>query len=33
VVGKRPSEEELAQQSFDPDAQQGDDGGFGGGRY
>lgn len=28
VVGKRPSEEELAQQTFDPDAQQGD--GFGG---
>ncbi len=27
VVGKRPSEEELAQQTFDPDAQQGD--GFG----
>ncbi|MFN3469354.1 MAG: Do family serine endopeptidase [Novosphingobium sp.] len=25
VVGKRPSEEELAQQSFDPDAQQDDD--------
>ena len=30
VVGKRPSEEELAQQTFDPDAQQGDDEGFGG---
>ena len=30
VVGKRPSEEELAQNSFDPDAQQGDDNGFGG---
>ncbi|MEI6640467.1 MAG: Do family serine endopeptidase [Novosphingobium sp.] len=28
VVGKRPSEEELAQQTFDPDTQQGD--GFGG---
>jgi len=28
VVGKRPTEEELAQQSFDPDAQE--DGGFGG---
>ena len=26
VVGKRPTEEELAQQSFDPDAQQDDDG-------
>lgn len=25
VVGKRPTEEELAQQSFDPDAQQDDD--------
>ena len=32
VVGKRPSEEELAQQTFDPDAQQGDDNGFGGGQ-
>ncbi|WP_298170962.1 Do family serine endopeptidase [Novosphingobium sp.] len=31
IVGKRPSEEELAQQTFDPDAQQGDDNGFGGG--
>ena len=31
IVGKRPSEEELAQQTFDPDAQQGgDDDGFGG---
>ncbi|MBX9883586.1 MAG: Do family serine endopeptidase [Novosphingobium sp.] len=30
IVGKRPSEEELAQQSFDPEAQQGDEGGFGG---
>ena len=28
VVGKRPSEEELAQQTFDPEAQQGDDDGF-----
>jgi serine protease Do len=28
VVGKRPTEEEMAQQSFDPDAQQSD--GFGG---
>ena len=28
VVGKRPSEEEMAQQSFDPDSPQGD--GFGG---
>ena len=25
VVGQRPSEEELAQQTFDPDAEQGDD--------
>jgi len=30
VVGKRPSEEELAQQTFDPDAQQNDGDGFGG---
>jgi membrane-associated protease RseP (regulator of RpoE activity) len=30
VVGKRPTEEELAQNSFDPDAQQGDPDGFGG---
>ena len=29
VVGKRPSEEELAQQTFDPDAQQADPDGFG----
>ncbi|OYU34272.1 MAG: protease [Novosphingobium sp. PASSN1] len=30
IVGKRPSEEELAQQTFDPDAQQGDGDSFGG---
>jgi serine protease Do len=29
VVGKRPSEEELAQQTFDPEAQQADPNGFG----
>ena len=29
LVGKRPSEEELAQQTFDPEAQQGDPNGFG----
>lgn len=30
IVGKRPSEEELAQQTFDPEAQQADPNGFGG---
>ena len=30
LVGKRPSEEELAQQTFDPEAQQADPDGFGG---
>ncbi len=29
LVGKRPSEEELAQQTFDPEAQQADPNGFG----